>query len=71
MRSERLQASLENDEPKCANCRMWSRWPLAEADGQKVYGTIGQCLLNAPYPMAPAWFTADLNVCSKWEAKDE
>jgi len=56
----RLRLQLENGEPKCANCKAWSR--IGE------YGAIGICgKAMVVHPVHSSSTTTDLSVCSRWE----
>ena len=63
MLHQRLQAKLESGEPKCGNCKAWSR--IGE------YSAIGVCgKAMVVHSVHPSSTTTDLSVCSKWEMKD-
>ncbi len=66
-RQTRLQLRLENDEPKCANCKFWDRINLKLT-------ALGRCSRDADEDAsqqeADDPLTTDLTVCSRWEPKD-
>ena len=73
-KSDALQRQLDNDEPKCSNCREWDvdkRVSSVGVSGLMIMAASAQELLD---PVVNAAVLAgavrtDLAVCSKWEAK--
>lgn len=67
VRMNALERQLQNNEPKCANCKHW------DVDVKlPAFGACGRLVaMGAQAPEIAALFamTTDLTVCSRWEAK--
>ena len=66
-----LQRQLENDEPKCANCKHWNRIKFQAATSGVCGGAAYEGWESSADGGAviKGLVTLDLSVCSKWEPK--